>query len=130
MKITPFCVAFQEILLFPPIKHNVLFFLYLTTASSHVAFRGIHNCIACNVLPDYGLHRRLKHVAVVIYVIKILLCSMGEKKNVLPLMVKCSSLLCDLRLGGRNILSFLQCSRGKYVDVFLKEIIKSLFHIL
>jgi hypothetical protein len=54
---------------------------------------------------------------------------MREKKNVLPLMVNFSCLLCDfdLRLGGRNVSSFLQCSRGKYMDVFLKEIIKKAF---
>ena len=52
------------------------------SASSQIIFRGIHTCVLCTVLADNNLQKRPKHVAVTVSVIKILLCLMGENRNI------------------------------------------------
>jgi hypothetical protein len=71
--------------LFSPIKHNSIFNMYIITDTYFGLFYRpsyidtyICNCVLCNVLPDDGLQKRPKHVAVIIYILNILLCLMGE----------------------------------------------------
>ena len=47
--------------------------------ANSLIFRSIHTCVLCNVLPDDDLRKGPKHVAVIINIIKILLCSMGAR---------------------------------------------------
>jgi hypothetical protein len=51
----------------------------------HQAIRYIkhmHICVLCNILSDDSLQKLPKHVAVVIYMIKLLSCSMEENRNI------------------------------------------------
>ena len=58
------------------IKHEYIYREMLFASSQ--LFCGIHTCVLCEILPDDGLQKRPKHVAF-IYVIKILLCSIGKE---------------------------------------------------
>jgi hypothetical protein len=50
------------------------------TLKQHKYICGIHACVSCTVLPDDCLQKRPKHVAVVIYIMKIRLCLVGKKR--------------------------------------------------
>jgi hypothetical protein len=60
--------SFQQTFLFSPIDHNNIFITYITATCFGLFYR-----------PDDVMYNRPKHVAVVIHITSILLCSMREK---------------------------------------------------